>query len=141
MLTKKEKATELVNDLRKLGVTRIATGTHPNGVEEVVTSFGNLSFNNVDDTQLNFTITDSGFVLFLGPLYKCNDDNFGTALVVVNVLNQDAKNETFFIDENRCINMKSGEYFIEDHQMRSAFISRFSEFMNEDFFKIFKNHL
>lgn len=141
-MTKKERAENLVSTLRELGVQNIATGTNPNtGGEEIVINFGKLSNSNVDNTQFNFSILDDCFIIYIGPIYRCQGDNLGKALYIVNKVNQRPLGK-FYIDEYGYINMKQKEMYIDNsQQLAGEFIKYFQNVLSNEFVEIFKDNL
>ena len=141
-MTKENRAEELINTLKGFGVKDIATGTNPQtGGEEIVINFGRLPNSNVENTQFNFSILDDAFVVFIGPIYRCNSNNLGKALYVVNQINQQPLGK-FYIDDNGYINMKNVDFFIDNsQQLAGEFIKYFQNVLSEDFLKILKDNL
>ena len=141
-MTKKEKSNELVNSLKELGVQNIATGTHPQtGGEEIVIPFGRLPNSNVDNTQFNFSILDDFFVIFIGPLYKCDNNSLGKGLYIVNQINQRPLGK-FYIDDEGFVCMKTTEFLIDNsQQLLGEFIKYFKNVLNEEFINHFKDNI
>ncbi len=141
-MTKKERAEGLISTLKELGVQNIATGTHPKtGGEEIVINFGRLPNSNVDNTQFNYSILDDCFIIFIGPLYKCQGNNLGKALYVVNQINQQPLGK-FYIDDNGYINMKQMDFYINNsQQLAGEFVKYFQQVLTGDFIKYFKDNL
>ncbi len=141
-MTKKERSENLVKTLTELSVKDIATGTHPQtGGEEIVINFGRLPYSNVENTQFNYSILDEGFVIFIGPLYQCKNENYVKALYVVNQLNQQPLGK-FYIDDYGHINMKQMDYYIDNsQQLAGEFVKYFQNVLSNDFIKNIKDQL
>lgn len=86
----------------------------------IIIHLGNGGFSNTD-IQLNFTVSDVGFVTFLGPLCKIDENKFVVELYNCNRLNQDdTLYEKFYIDEDDCLCMKAPQDFVMKNQMASV---------------------
>lgn len=141
-MTKKERAQDLVTFLKQTGVQSIATGTNPHiDSEEIVINFANLPNSNVENTQFNYTILDDGFIVFIGPLYKCNNENLNVALRIVNRMNQQPFGK-FYIDDNGCVCMKQMDNYIDNsQQLAGEFIRLYQNVIRGDLINLLKNNL
>lgn len=130
-----------INDLKDFLTKynlKYAFGNQPNtSTQCIVVQLGNGGFSNTD-IQLNFMITDVGFVAFMGPLCKINENKLAVEVFNCNRLNQEATlYEKFYIDEDDCLCMKAVQDFVMNNQMSNAFLDYYNKYFNKEFVEKF----
>ena len=128
---------EQINDFKKFLIDsniKYASVDQPNtDMHCIVVNLGNGGFSNTD-TQINFVITDIGFVTFMGPLCKIKENKLAIEVFNCNRINQEATlYEKFYIDEDDCLCMKAVQDFTMKNQMSGAFQDYSYKYFKKDF--------
>ena len=141
-MTKKERVEDLIKSLEEFGVRNISTESAPQiNAEEVSIPFGAIPGLNNDQLKLNYTIMDEAFIVFLGPLYKCDSEHIYPTLLEVNRLNQNQQ-EKFYMDDYGNVLLSVKDYYINNSmQLAGEFVHLFQKYINEDFVTSLRNRI